>query len=291
MYQATRPPQRRIMRIDQLLRADEWPNSTNLARDLEVDVRTIRRDVAYLRNQLRAPIRFDPRRNGFYYTEPSYRLPLFQMSEGELLALYLAERLLRQLEGTPFESDLRRAIAKLGEMLPDRVSVRLDAMADMLAVLPAARPYYDPESFCALTTAVVCRHRVDMVYWTAGRNETTQRAVDPYDLVLIEDGWYAVGYCHLRAAVRMFAVQRVRSVRDTGEAFDRPADFRLEDYMKGNLPSTCPRLLHHVPDSSVFTAVTSPNPMLTRCPIPRPSPSLKLIEKEPWKPISVCFLT
>src|SRR5207248_11550397 len=52
----------------------------------------------------------------------------------------------------------------------------------------------DPESFCALATAVVCRHRVQIVHGTAERNETTRREFDPYDLVLIEDGWYAVGY-------------------------------------------------------------------------------------------------
>ena len=141
---------------------------------------------------------------------------------------------MRQLEGTPFESDLRQAIAKLGTMLPDGVSVRLDAMADMLSVLPAARPYYDPESFSTLTTAVVCRHRVEMVYWTASRDETTQRAFDPYDLVLVDDGWYAIGYCHLRTEVRTFAVQRIRSLRATGETFTRPPDFRLEDYMRGS---------------------------------------------------------
>ena len=109
------------------------------------------------------------------------------MSEGELVALYLAERLIQQLRGTPFEADLRRAIAKLGTMLPDGVSVRLDAMADMLSILPAAHSYYDPACLCTLTSAVVCRRRLDMVYWTASRNETTRRDFDPYDLALIDD--------------------------------------------------------------------------------------------------------
>jgi hypothetical protein len=40
------------------------------------------------------------------------------MSQGELLALYLSERLMRQFRGTPFEPDLPQAIAKLGKMLP-----------------------------------------------------------------------------------------------------------------------------------------------------------------------------
>jgi predicted DNA-binding transcriptional regulator YafY len=234
MYQAARPPLRRLMAIDQAVRARDWPNASSLALRLEVNLRTIRRDITFLRNQLRAPISFDHVQNGYYYTEPSFRLPYLQLSQGELVALYLVERLMRQLEGTPFESDLRQVIDKLGTMLPDGVSVRLDAMADVLAVLPAARPYYDPESFCALSTAVVCRHRVEMVYWTAGRNETNRRVFDPYDLVLIDDGWYAIGYCHLRGEVRTFAVQRIRSLLATGETFDRPAEFRVEDYMQGS---------------------------------------------------------
>lgn len=230
MYRASRPLMRRIMAIDQAMRAGEWPNATTLARRLEVSTRTVSRDIEFLRDQLRAPVEFDTRRNGYCYSEPSYRLPHFQMTEGELVALYLAERMLRNVEGTPFESDLQGAIEKLGAMLPDGVSVRLDARADLFAVLPAARPRYDAELFRVLTTAVVRRQRLEMVYWTASRDETNHRAFDPYDLALLEDGWYSVGYCHLRREVRMFAVQRIRSVQTTGETFDRPADFRVGDY-------------------------------------------------------------
>jgi len=222
------------MAIDQALRANAWPNAASLALELEVSRRTIARDFAYMREQLGAPIEFDPAHNGFCYTNPTFRLPYFQISEGELVSLYLAERMVHQLRGTPFEADLRRAIGKLNTMLPDGVSVRLDAMADMLSILPASQSYYDPDCFCALTRAVVSRRRVDMLYWTASRNETTRRDFDPYELALIDDGWYAVGYCHYRLSIRMFAIQRVKSVRETGETFDRPAAFRLAEYLEGS---------------------------------------------------------
>src|SRR5262249_44185359 len=78
MYQAARPPLRRIMVIDQALRANRWPTTERLAQELEVTVRTVRRDIAYLRNQLRAPIEFDRVRNGYHYAEPSFRLPFMQ---------------------------------------------------------------------------------------------------------------------------------------------------------------------------------------------------------------------
>ncbi len=72
-----------------------------------------------------------------------------------------------------------------------------------------------------------------MVYWTASRNATTSRLFDPYELSVVDGWWYAFGYCHSAGAVRMFAVQRVRSVTETGDTFDRPPDFRAADFMKG----------------------------------------------------------
>ena len=121
---------------------------------------------------------------------------------------------MHQFRGTPFEPDLRQAIAKLSEMLPDRVSVRLDTVADFLSVLPATESHYDPKVFCAFTSAVVCRRRLDVRYWSASRNENTRRQFDPYDLALVDDGWYALGHCHLRDDIRMFAIQRVLIARD-----------------------------------------------------------------------------
>ena len=234
MRLSSRPPLRRIMGIDQAVRSGGWPNATTLAAEFEVDPKTVRRDIAYLRDQLNAPLEYDPARFGYFYREPSFRLPFFQLTEGELVAVLLAERVLRQYRGTPFEADLRRAFAKVTELLPDAVSVRLDAVADCLSVLPAVETTYDPETFAAVARAAVGRRGVEMVYWTAGRNATTSRGFDPYTLMLRDDGWYAVGRCHHRDEVLVFALQRVRSVRETGETFDRPAGFRVEDYMGGS---------------------------------------------------------
>ncbi|MBV8382995.1 MAG: WYL domain-containing protein [Planctomycetaceae bacterium] len=173
-------------------------------------------------------------RNGYYYREPVYRLPFLPATEGELVALMLAEQLLRQYRGTPYERDLRRAFAKMTALLPDEVTVRLDEAADCLSVMPAVEIAYDPEAFAALASALARRRRAEMVYWTAGRNVTTSRMLDPYHLMLKDEAWYAIGLDGYRGEVRVFAVQRIRSVRETGETFDRPADFRVEDYMGGS---------------------------------------------------------
>jgi predicted DNA-binding transcriptional regulator YafY len=86
MKSAKRPALLRFAVIDEKLHRKSWPNASTLARELEVAPRTIHRDIEFLRDQRRAPIAFDPKKNGYYYTEPSFRLPYFSVSEGECLA-------------------------------------------------------------------------------------------------------------------------------------------------------------------------------------------------------------
>src|SRR5262249_1965416 len=102
MRLATRPPLARLAVIDQTIRSRAYPNATFLARQLEAPRRTICRDLDLLRDRLGAPLEFDRRHNGYYYTEPNYCLPLVHLTEGELLALFLAERLLQEYRGTPY---------------------------------------------------------------------------------------------------------------------------------------------------------------------------------------------
>jgi predicted DNA-binding transcriptional regulator YafY len=168
------------------------------------------------------------------------------MTEGEAVALLLAGRLLGQYRGTPFEGDLRRAFGKLAELLPDAISVRIDAIGDCLAVLPSAEADYDPQAFAALANAAVEGRRVDVVYHTADRDEETARTIDPYALFLRDESWYAVARDSHRAEVRVFAVQRFRSVSDTGERFARPADFLVEEYMAGSFGVVRGEGLHRV---------------------------------------------
>ena len=72
-----------------------------------------------MRDQQHAPVEYDRGRGSYGYAEPTYRLPFIQMTQGEMLALYLSERMMRQFRGTPFERDLRQAIAKLADRLLD----------------------------------------------------------------------------------------------------------------------------------------------------------------------------
>jgi len=73
--------------------------------------------------------------------------------------------------------------------------------------------------------------QLELLYWTASRDETNRRVVDPYHLTAVDGDWFLVAYCHLREDTRLFAPGRISELRETGERFERPADFCIEDFL------------------------------------------------------------
>ena len=63
---------------------------TQLARDIEVTTRTIKRDVDFMKCRLNLPIEYDSRRFGYYYSEPVDQFPSLPMTEAEVFAMLIA---------------------------------------------------------------------------------------------------------------------------------------------------------------------------------------------------------
>jgi len=231
MKLAGRPCLRRLQALDQMIREGCYPNSQTAARELEVHSRTIHRDLEFLRDSWHAPLEFSREHNGYYYRDAGFSLPLFRLTEGELVALFLAERLLQTYRGTPYAAELTAAFSKLTAALPDEVSLDLSHLGDAYSFRQQAAGAGDADQFRELARAVREGQQLELVYWTASRDETCHRIVDPYHLAGLNGDWYLIAYCHLREDVRMFAPSRIRSLRITGEQFERPADFRIAGYL------------------------------------------------------------
>jgi predicted DNA-binding transcriptional regulator YafY len=231
MQTAVRPPLRRILALDRMIRAGTYPNARTAAAELEVHPRTVYRDLDFLRDSWGAPVAFCHRRNGYYYTDADFPLPLLRLSEGELVALFLAERVMQQYRDTPLGRNLASAFRKLTAHLPDTVTIDLAHLEGAYSFRGPDTNVGDPEHFRALARAVQDGRQLELVYWTASRDEVGRRVVDPYHLTSVLGDWYLVAYCHLREDVRMFSPARIRSLRETGERFERPAEFSIHTYL------------------------------------------------------------
>ncbi|MBQ9131883.1 MAG: hypothetical protein IJX62_05380 [Clostridia bacterium] len=78
----------RIQWLHKKIALNSYPNAQRLAERFGISHRQAQRDLDYLRRELEAPIAYDNRRKGFYYTAP-FTLPLLLTSDND--ELYIPE--------------------------------------------------------------------------------------------------------------------------------------------------------------------------------------------------------
>ncbi|RUM90816.1 MAG: hypothetical protein DSZ23_01880 [Thermodesulfatator sp.] len=224
-----KPQHARLLFIDRKIREGKYPNCTTLAEEWEVSRKTIQRDIEYLRYQLDAPIEYAPGERGYFYTEDQYKLPAINIRESDLFAVYLAEKLLVQYEGTPVYESLCSVFEKIENSLPSKISI--DGAADQakFTVLPPFSTTIIPAVWETVTACLRSSQRVLIHYRTPGK-ETSVREIDPYHAVRYEGDWYVVGYCHMRDEIRTFSMSRILSAKRKEEFFQIPGDFDFKEH-------------------------------------------------------------
>ncbi|MDZ4827350.1 MAG: WYL domain-containing protein [Actinomycetota bacterium] len=133
-----------------------------------------------------------------------FQRPL-QLTPAEGLALLAAGRALLAVPGSDAEGPLATALAKLEHALD---------LPDLVVEVGA------PQFLRDVRAASTRRDRIEIDYWSAGRDEMTTRRVDPEIVFFALGAWYAGAYCHRAEAERMFRVDRIRALRATGEHFE-----------------------------------------------------------------------
>jgi proteasome accessory factor C len=123
----------------------------------------------------------------------------------EASALLVALRMLAELPGMGDRSALGRTIAKLeaaagaAAMPSAQVAVQVD---DGAASAVLAR----------VTEALERGRRLHLSYYVPGRDEATERDVDPMRLVMVDGRRYLEGWCRSADAVRLFRLDRILAI-------------------------------------------------------------------------------
>jgi len=229
----SRPPLERMQRLHDLLTNGRQVNCQQLGREFEVSYKTIQRDLDFMRDRLNLPIEYDPSRYTFRYTEPVEAFPLLQVSEGEILALFVAQKVLAQYRGTPFEKTLASAFQKLTGSLKEEVSFDLGEWGSDYSFRVTGASAADLETFRLLARAIVQRQQVNFAYQPLRAQTPETRDVHPYHLANVDNAWYLLAHDPQRGQIRTFALPRIHSPKLSGKTFDRPRGFSAEKELKG----------------------------------------------------------
>lgn len=128
-----------------------------------------------------------------------------RLGTDEALALVVALRTLAAMPGSAERSAVDRAVAKLeraaGTAAERAAAVRVEVDGDAVA-----------EVASTVRRALDEKRRLHLSYWVPGRDETTERDVDPMRLALADGRLYLEGWCRRAESVRLFRLDRIARV-------------------------------------------------------------------------------
>ncbi|MGW5456766.1 helix-turn-helix transcriptional regulator [Nocardia sp. NPDC003979] len=216
----------RLVQLLLLLQANGGSTAGELARELEVSVRTVYRDVEAL-SAAGVPVYSEPGRGGGVRLVDGYRTRLTGLTSDEADAVLLAG-----LPGAAADLGLGTVLAtaqlKMLAALPPELRGRATRIAERVHIdMPGwfHRPDETP-TLATIADAVWHDRRLAITYRRG--DDAVERTVDPLGLVMKAGTWYLVA--RVRSDIRSYRASRIVTTHFTGETFNRPTDFDLADH-------------------------------------------------------------
>jgi len=208
----SRPPMERMMRIHECIKGGRYPNCIQMALDIEVSSRTIKRDVDFMKHRLDMPIEYHAQRYGYYYTQPVEQFPSVPVTEANVFALLVAHKAIAQYQGTPFQAPLEAAFRKMSGQLNNEHRFTVGNLEQGLSFRPFAPESPGLENFEILSRALQQERALQFSYRNLGAERAQSRTVHPYHITCFDNRWYLVAHDPARGALRTFALARMRKL-------------------------------------------------------------------------------
>lgn len=224
-----RAPERihRLLTLVTVLQTGKHFLADDLAAQVRTSRRTLFRDLNLLK-QVGIPVKFDPARRT-YHIEQSFFLPPVNLSLPEVLGLMMLVHKQASAERLPNFPAIVGAMLKIESTLPREIQeyCGMAVKAVECRPMPSTDAAQVGDTFELAWQATYHREKLRLHYDSFLEREEIDAVVRPYRLTFIGRGWYIVGYSELHNQVRSFKLDRISSIRLTGESFEPDPDFDL----------------------------------------------------------------
>jgi predicted DNA-binding transcriptional regulator YafY len=167
---------------------------------------------------------YDRYSGGYQFENPQdaekTELPGLWFTEKEATALVLMQHLLSSLDQGGLIGPHIEPLTAIIDGILGQSETTAKELRKRIKVLGMGSRKNSIENFAEIGAALLKRNRLDVTYYSKGKDETTQRVISPQRLIFYRENWYLDAYCHLRKELRSFAVDGIRKAVLTNETAD-----------------------------------------------------------------------
>ena len=240
---------RRIQTLLRMMRQSRYPNFTSFLHEMKnldpagaynISSKTFQRDIADLRDEYGAPVRYDASRRGFYLTNTEWYNEDLMVEPFEMKAALLSERLASGIFPEPMRSEISKAV---DSMLMKNESGMAEGveLENFQVICPDSLPKVSPDIFLAAYSAWEKHNFLRLVYRTVKKVQS-EMLFEPHVFAWSGGNWYLKGKLHQDGAesydpplIRVLALHRIQQIE------------RLE-----NLFQPAPEILKKTRESGLF---------------------------------------
>lgn len=201
----------RFFEIIQILRQAKAPvTASALAELLEVNIRTIYRDIASLQAS-KLPIEGEAGIG--YVMRKGFDLPPLMFTQEELEAIVVGLSMLGRSADSGLIKAATSVASKISDVMPENSIIATPHQVSQWNQIPAS--IIQPEE---LRNIIRQEAEIDVTY-TDLQDETTQRVIQPIALFYYIDVILVVAWCKMRNDFRHFRIDRIKNYKLTGNHF------------------------------------------------------------------------
>ncbi len=218
---STADPTARALQLLSLLQTHRfWPGG-DLAQRLGVTTRTLRRDIDRIRT-LGYRVEATSGTHGGYRLGQSSQIPPMLLDDDDAVAIAIGLRMAASATIDGIDEAAVSAMAKLEQVLPERVRRRVAALHQSIETIQWQHPdvaLIDGDELVVIAQA--CRDREELRFDYRDKDgDRTARLVEPHQLVAAGRRWYLVAWDLRRADWRTFRVDRLSGSSLAGGRFE-----------------------------------------------------------------------
>jgi predicted DNA-binding transcriptional regulator YafY len=205
--------------FDGQVRANRFPNANTLAEKFEISSKTAQRTLDFMRDRICAPLEYDSVHKGYRYSDDTFSLPSFQVSQEEVVSILLARNLLSNSAGGLISRDIqsfgRKLLATLGH-----IGFSQDKLRDAFSAVWNGYSPSQSSTFRVVLNALLRNRLLSCRYTSPASGQETERTIAPHHLQHYMGSWVLIGWCNLKQDWRKFFLSRMSNPIMTDESFD-----------------------------------------------------------------------